>query len=485
MIDLKKLSSFQRQRASTVLALSLDGTQLDGVVLRRTNGAVQLLQSFSATLTLDPLTADAELVGREIRNHLDAAGVRERNCLVCLPLKWAMAAHVEIPELPEADVPGFLQIEAERGFHADMETLYFATSRYAVAGKQNATLVGIPRNHVAAIEKALLSARLKPLSFSLGISALQKPRSEASNCVLALVVGETSVGLQITCAGGIAALRTLEGTIENEGGRRTLHADVVARETRITLGQLPAGLREKVQTVRIFGPRDFGQQLADELELRLEQLSLKVDVVKSYAPGEFGVQLPADAPVSSAFSFAAAYLAGGEAALEFLPPKIPAWQQLTAKYGTGKTRQAMAAGAVAVVILAGLFMYQEVQLVHWQSRWNQMSAEVGDLKKLENNIQQYQPWYDRNFRGLQILKQITAAFPEDGTVTARTVEIRDLNTVTCSGVARSTGYLLSVQEQLEKTSGVTGVKIAQMRGRSPNWQFTLDIQFSGGVPSAD
>lgn len=485
MIDFKNLSSFKKQRPSAVLALSLDGTQLEGVVVRRTNGAVQLVQSFSATLTLDPLTADAELVGREIRNHLDAAGVRERNCLVCLPLKWAMAAHVEIPDLPDADVPGFLQIEAERGFHADMETLYFATSRYTVAGKQHATLVGIPRNHVGAIEKALHAARLKPLSFSLGISGLQRPRSDASNCIVVLLIGETSVGLQITCAKGIAALRTLEGTIENEGGRRTLHADVVAREARITLGQLPADLREKVQTVRIFGPRDFGQQLADELELRLEQLSLKVEVVKNYAPGEFGVQLPADAPVSPAFSFAAAYLAGSDAVLEFLPPKIPAWQQLTAKYGTGKARQAMTVGTAVVVILAGLFIYQEVQLVHWQSRWNQMSAEVGDLKTLENNIQQYQPWYDRRFRGLQILNQITKAFPEDGTVTARTVEIRDLNTVICSGVARSMPYLLSTEEQLQRTSGIAGVKLTQVRGRAPSLQFTLDIQYSGGNPSAD
>jgi hypothetical protein len=38
------------------------------------------------------------------------------------------------------------------------------------------------------------------------------------------------VGLQITCGGGVAALRALEGAIENEGGRRTLHADLVARE---------------------------------------------------------------------------------------------------------------------------------------------------------------------------------------------------------------------------------------------------------------
>ena len=485
MIDLKTFNRFKRQRPSTVLALSLDGSQLDGVVLRRTNGAVQLLQSFSATLALDPLTADAELVGREIRNHLDAAEVRERNCLVCLPLKWAMTAHAEIPEMAAADVPGFLAIEAERGFHSDLETLFFAASRYTLAGKDNATLVGIPRNHVVAIEKVLAAARLKPLSFSLGISSLQRLGTETSNCVLALVIGESNVGLQITYAGGITALRTLEGTLENQAGRRTLHADVVARETRITLGQLPPELREKVQSVRIFGPRDFAQQLADELELRLEQLSLKVEVVKNYAPGEFGVQLPADAAVSAAFSFAAAYLAGNDAVLEFLPPKIPAWQQFAARYGTGKTRQAMGIAAVAVVILAGLFLYQTVQLMRWKAHWKEISAEATELKRLEDNIQQYRPWYDRQFRGLEILKQITMAFPEDGTVTAKTLEIRDLSTVICSGTARSMPYLLSTEEQLQKANGIAGVKLTQVRGRAPALQFTLDIQCNGGMPNAN
>ena len=482
MIDLKKLPGFKRQRPSAVLALAIDGTRLDGVVLRRTNGSVQLLQTVSATLSLDPLTADPELIGREIRNHLDQAEVRERNCIVCLPLKWAMTAHTEIPELPEADVPGFLQIEAERGFHSDAESLYFATSRYSLSGKQHAALVGVPRNHVVALEKVLRAAKLKPLSFSLGITSLQPPAAEKSNCLLALVVGESNVGLQITCGGGIAALRALEGAIEIEGGRRVLHADVVAREARITLGQLPAELRDKVRTVRIFGPRDFAQQLADEIELRLEQMSLKVEMVRNYAPGEFGVEIPPETAVSPAFSCGVQFLTSQATLVEFLPPKVPAWQQYAAKYGTGKARQAIGIGAAVLIILLGMFMYQEVQLVTWQSRWNQMAGEVGELKGVEAKIHQYRPWTDdtSNVRGLTILKQITQAFPEDGAVTAKSVEIRDLSTVICSGTARSMQSLFLTQGQLQKTPGIAGVKVTQIRGHSPALQFTMDIQCNEG-----
>jgi hypothetical protein len=485
MIDLNNIPGFKRQRPSTVLALSFDGSQLDGVVLRRSADSLQLLQSFSTTLSLDPLTADPELVGREIRNHLDTANIRERNCVVCVPLKWALTTHTEIPELPEGDVAGFLQIEAERGFHADAETMYFSTSQYTLAGKQHAALVGVPRNHVETLEKVLRVAKLKPLSFSIGMTVLQPPAADKSNCVLALVVGESSVGLQITCGGGIAALRALEGTVEMEGGRRVLHADVVVREARITFGQLPPELREKVRTVRIFGPREFAQQLADEMELKLEQLGLKIEVVKAYAPGQFGVNIPADASVSTAFSFGAEYLSGRPTFIEFLPPKVPAWKQYAEKYGTGRARKAMALAAAVIVILLGFFFYQQIQLARWQSKWKQMSGEAAELTAVKAKIDKYQPWADKNVTGLTILKQLATAFPQSGSITVKSLEIRDLNTVVCSGVAQSMSALTLTQGQLRKTPGITGVSLVNSRGRATSWQFTLNIQFNAGAIRAN
>ena len=116
MNKILKINFAKRKRLTGLLGLSFDGSRLDGVVLRRTNGSLQLQQSFSATLSLDPLTAAPELVGREIRNHLDAAGVRERRCVVGVPLKWMLTAHTELPPLPEADAASLLQLEAERGF---------------------------------------------------------------------------------------------------------------------------------------------------------------------------------------------------------------------------------------------------------------------------------------------------------------------------------------------------------------------------------
>src|SRR5690242_11899614 len=103
MKNLLKINFARNRKLTGLLGLTLDGSRLDGVVLRRTNGSLQLQQTFSVTLSLDPLTAAPELVGREIRNQLDAAGVRERRCVVGLPLKWMLTAHTELPPLPDAD----------------------------------------------------------------------------------------------------------------------------------------------------------------------------------------------------------------------------------------------------------------------------------------------------------------------------------------------------------------------------------------------
>src|SRR5271165_5664922 len=98
------MNLFTKQRPSSILGISLDGNRLEGVVLRRSGSALQTKESVTAQLALAPLSGDPLLVGREIRNHLDQAGIRERRCVVCLPISWILTMQTQVPELPEADV---------------------------------------------------------------------------------------------------------------------------------------------------------------------------------------------------------------------------------------------------------------------------------------------------------------------------------------------------------------------------------------------
>ena len=483
MNNLLKINFRKRKRLTSVLGLALDGSRLNGVVLRCVNGSLHLQQSFSATLTLDPLTAAPELVGREIRNQLDAAGVRERHCVFGVPLKWVLTAQTELPTLPEADAASLLQMEAERGFPTDVSALRLANSRCPLAtDKKQILFVGIPSAHIATLEQVLAAAKLKPVSFALGLTALQPPGVEASSGVLALAVGESTVSLQITCGGGVAALRALEGAIASPTGMPALLPNLVAREARVTLGQLPAVLRDAVKHIRIFGPRELAQQLADELELRFKPMGLKVEIATAYPPDEFGVKLPPETTVSAAFSLAARRLVEQTPAFDFLPPKPTFIEQFTTKYSSGRLRTAGAIAAGIAVLVGGLFFIQQIQLWRLRSEWSAMSAKVSDLQAVQNQIRQYRPWFDDSFRDLAILRKLSLTFPEDGAVTAKAIEIHDDNTVSCSGTARDSAALLAMQAKLRTADGVSGLKLDLIHGKAPV-QFTFDFHYASGGPN--
>jgi len=478
MIDFKNISGrIRRQHPTSLLGLALEGRRLDGVWLKRTNGSLHVQASLSVTLTLDPITNAPELVGREIRNQLDAAEIRERRCVVALPHQWVLSVPATLPALPESDLASFLQLEAERGFPCDLATLVTATSRsQSPAGSSHALVMGIARQQVSALEAALRAARLQPESFTLALTALQSP---AAADALALVIGDNDVGLQLAVGGGVLSLRSLAGAVANEGGRRTLLPGVVAREVRITLGQWPDSVRTALKRIRVFGPRELALPLGDELELQLESLGLEVEVVSAYAMNELGATLPVNTPVSAACSVAAHALAGRAPHLEFLPPRQSQWQQLTARYGTGKLRHAgLAAGAVLLLVIAG-FSWQQAQLWRLQMRWAAMSAQVGALDRMQANIVQYRPWFDESLRSLSILRELTMSFPQDGSVTAKSVEFRGGNVVTCTGTTRDNAALLRALAALRQSGQVAEVKLNRLAGAAP-MQFTFDFRWVGG-----
>jgi hypothetical protein len=144
----------------------------------------------------------------------------------------------------------------------------------------------------------------------------------------------------------------------------------------------------------------------------------------------------------------------------------------------------LAAAAVALVA-GGLFFFQQCQLWRLESQWAKLQPTVRQLEGMQEQIRQYRPWYDESVRGLTILKRLTEAFPEDGSVTAKTVEIRDLNTITCTGIAKNYQALLKTVEKLRSIRQIPDVNLGPTRGQPPALQFTFNFQWSEGGRSAN
>jgi hypothetical protein len=272
----------------------------------------------------------------------------------------------------------------------------------------------------------------------------------------------------------------VEGAFALEGGEKRLEADLVARDVRITLGQLPADLRSSVRLLRVFGQGDTAEELAEELQSRVEPMGLKVEQVRQYAPGEFGVKLAANTAPSPALSLAVRRLAGQGTGLEFLPPKITQWQQMTARYSSGKLLWTGATvGAVALLVVL-VFAGQLGVFIYWQRQWEPIRKKVSELEGLQTQIKRYRPWFDDSFREMNILRCLTDAFPEDGSVSAKTIGIRDPATVTCAGTARDLPALNKMTDRLRAFKEVADVQTDQIRGKSP-LEFTLNFRWKGAA----
>lgn len=476
---------FKPKRSASVLGIALDGNRLEAVVLRRSNGTVQVRESVVAQLALSPLTDAPELVGREIRNHLDQAGIRQRRVAVCLPLGWVLTLQTKVPELSEADRASFLQLEGERGFHSGPESLFNAASLFNTPGGEAfATLLAVPRNNLATLERVLRAAKLKPVTFALGSTALQPPAGDTAR-VITLAVRTNSVDLQVTAGGGIVALRSLDGAIETEGAQRRISSDLIAREIRITLGQLPSGIAEGPGNIRIFGQGEMTRQFVNDISPRLAAMGLKTEAVERVSTANFDKPLPTEIGASPAVALAAAWVRGADTAPDFLPPRIQPWQQLF-KSGMSKRRLVWAAeaAAAAVFCIAAAFAWQQWEISSLTTKWKSIEPQVTALTGDQDQIKKFRAFFDRTFRDLRILKGLTDAFPEDGSVSAKTIDVRDLAAVTCSGVARDNDSFVKVFSKLSDDTNEISHLHPEVRGQKP-MQFTLNYQFEGEIENGN
>jgi len=471
------------KKFSALLGIAFEGSRMTAVLLRKTGKRMQVREALQTTLSLDPTTNDPELVGREIRDRLSNAGIRQSRCVVCVPLKWALTLRTDLPELSDADTESYLAVQAEREFPFAPEHLSLSVSRYRTpGGTAEATVVAIPVNRLAALQKILKAARLHPVSITLGIASIPQNSTSPQEGEITLLAGQDSLDLAVLFGGGLVALRPLEDISTGGQAAEDIDGDLVTREIRITLGQLPQDLRDAIRTVRVFGPADLVEALRAELHDLCERMGISVEAGEAGSgaeilkPETFGKLTP------SAFCGAAGRLLNEASVLEFLPPRSSLFKQITGRVSSRGTFWLGGAAAAIVLLVVVVFFYQHWRLSRLESEWRSIEPRVSEIATLQGKIRQFRPWVDDSVQSLAIVRKITEAFPEDGTVWAKTLEIKVLPdsgqiAVSCSGKAKSNQEWLKVLERLRQTKGIEGLRFQQVRGDAP-LQFGLSFTWN-------
>jgi len=460
-----------KKRAQSVLGLSFSDGQLRAFHVTRAKGGLEVVKAASATLTLDLLHPEAELVGREIKNHLDEAGIRERHCVVGLPPRWVMSQHTKVPELGADDTASFLQIEAEKGFPVDPAQLQIARSFQRSTAGAFVTQLAVRREQLEQLGAVLKAAGLKPVSYSLGLAMLPQAIAPAgSGGRISVAVDPAGVTFLVAAGGGIAAFRTCEASIESDAGEKIVNGAAVARELRITFEQVPAELRSEVRELFLTGETTMVRQLAESLGDWAKGAGLTIvrgDLPEKNLAAEIAEKL------------AGHWLEGSPLELEFLPPHPGQWALLMARYNSKRLATAGFAVAGLAVLVVGAFAWQEFRRWSLRSEWGGMQVQVTALDAVQARIREFRPWYDTSLRSLSIMKRVTECFPDNGSVTAKTFEVHGnaIAIVTISGTMRDRESLLRVQEALHKAKEVQGLKVEQIRGKTP-MQFNLTFRWN-------
>jgi hypothetical protein len=383
-----------------------------------------------------------------------------------------MSQYTKVPALSQEDLDGLLQIEAEKGFPYDTAQLHIARSLLRSTNGTYVTQLAVRKDRLEHLAAVLRAARLKPVSFPLGLASLPGVVMSPGKGRVTVAIEPKGATLLVSAGGGIAAFRTCEAAIESEAGKNLVDGGAVARELRVTFEQVPPDLRGDLRELWLCGDAKMAEQLEGSLREWPETVGLKVVVGGS--PGDHLAEQIAE-------SIALHWVAPTGPEVEFLPPHPGRWSSLLARYNSKRLATAGLGAGGAIVLALAAFGVQQIRLQLLRSEWHGMQAKVAALTEIQDRIREYRPWYDRSFSDLSILARVTQCFPDNGSVTARSFDIHhaaNTTTVNITGTARDNRALLRTQDQLRKAREIQGLKVESISGKIPA-QFTFTFRWIG------
>jgi hypothetical protein len=456
------------RRNGSILGLSLEPDEVKICGLRRTGKGIEAGTPVNVPLAALAFRSDPVNTGVVLRHHLKAAGLAPQRCVVCIPLTWAFTSVVDLPELSEADLQGFIAMEAERRFPLPANELQLTVVYpHVEQGVRRALLLGVPTQYVTSVEAALKAAKLRPVAITLAASALADDAS-ATDGVL-LQIGKGFVDLAVIGEGGLLALRNL---IWSEGSSETVNPpDVreIARQLRISLAQAPPERRALLKTAILYGGTDW----TPALRVALSEAFTTQGMTLSEGSASSVLSPP---QTSSALLAAGARALQGAAFSVNVLPKRKSRLHASTRFTPKNIRRVAIVAVAALALLVGAYWWQGERLASLQSTWTAIGPRVDSVKALQDRVRKYRTWYDDAIPSLSIPKCLATAFPEDGTVWVKSLNVKDGVNVTCTGSARSRSEWMQVMDKLGKSGELDNLQVVQTRGDTP-FGFTMTFRW--------
>ena len=450
------------KRLTSLLGIEIEGNTFSAVQIRQKSGKIHIERTLDMTLSLDLLSDDPKLVGREILDSLATADIREKRCIVCVPLNWILSTNIDMPDLTPEDREDYISVQAERKFPFSPEEIAISTSQYlSPDGSQSMLIAGIPQNRLSALEKVLRAAKLKVQSITTSIASLAGEIEQKNQGSINLRFNEYGVDMTITLGGSIVALRRL---IDTSDIARS--SDELLRQLRITLGQLPAPLRKHIRKIYIYGDEKLiGKQIealrnafkSEEITVDLGKMSIQPEVENT------SLSLEETKKQSLLILAAAKHLSGVAEVIEFLAPQKGRFESILEKVSARSVVWIGVTSIVIIAIFSGMLLHQKWSLAQLKAKWNGLEDNVATVKSLQEKIRSVRSWYVETPQTLNVLKVLTEIFPEKGTVWISALRIKSISEISITGRASRKDELLKMLDRLKNTKGIEELRILQIQ----------------------
>ncbi len=449
---------------NSLLGIEFEHGWFHAVLAYRNGKGLHIKQTWHSPLALDPLNEEADVVGQEIRNQLDEAGIHEPHCVVCLPIHWILKHRFEIPDLPEADRKEYIHLQAEKEFPFAPHDLSLSTAEAPPIGEQKLlTMAAVPLIQVRKLEAICKAAGLKPISFSIGYPVLDPTTQES---FITIHRREAGMDVRIFYQGSMVMFRWLETFDEVDQTEFTMD-ETLFREIRVTLSELPIEIRGKIKKAYVYGPTKWRHAFQAIMADSFHRFGIEI-VPETIKENHID---PSALPLVGTLELLLKYQAP---IYEFLPPKVSRMQQWVSRLSSRGNLLLGGAAAAIILLTITAFFYQHVTLNNLRSQWDHIEEDVAELESLQDRVKYFRPWFTSNMPSLQTLRTITLSFPEEGTVWVDRIEIDDLSLVYCSGFSQGNQNLFTVMDRLNEDENISQLQVQQFQGTSP-MQFALNF----------
>lgn len=464
------------------LGIALNDSSALVAEVRGPRGRPTVTRAAEFTFPPDASIAEPLLLGQALKQWLRREGSSAKRAVVGLPAKWLLSREEAVPTAERAAVADMLRLKAEQHFSIEPDELCVDCCGGLPDGRaDSALLVAALRERVERVAELARAAGISLQAItasSLALASAITAQSSATSCCLCL--GPAGGEMTLASAGRFRLLRHFPWSgVSPTDAVETVSGELRRAAAQVSVASGPEGKWDVTiwsnGTLRpLFAP---GSTAEEPYDVRTPEGLSAIGVAKT----PFSTETD-----GTAFAAAAALgllgMGGDRLPVDFLHSTLAVRRQTKLKRPV-----LWSAGLAASLAIAGFFFVsdwraQQATLSDLRTRLAEMTPELEEIRDISENVSFARAWCDAEPRYLKRLRELTLAFPEQGTVWATSIAVRGDRGGVLSGKATDEKAVLAVMDEMNDSGGFADVKLLYMReagGGGRELSFAISFAFPG------